>query len=162
MQTAFPLVNESQISTRLNHAVEHNRRGEFALLLSLMSVDVRDMAQFQWDAQLDLDSRLRKQFELPKTETLLADLSTDEEIIDNSHVFREQGEAQFRLQQALRPEAVLTRGHEPQGLAEALANCDHISQLRQRQQLTLPHIEIPHFVDQLAMQRNLAKIMAQA
>jgi hypothetical protein len=162
MQIDVPLVNEAQIGTRLNAAIENDRRGEFALLLSLLSVDARDMAQFQWQKDLDMAQKLQRQFELPPQSALIADLSLTEPIVDNSSVFISHGPRAFQLQQALRPEALLIRGAESVAMAEALSNCDHVTQLRQRGQLAAPKIEIMHFADQLAIQRNMLPLLATA
>lgn len=162
MQIDVPLINEAQIGTRLNAAIEHNRRGEFALLLSLLSADARDMAQFQWQKELDAAEKLQRQFELPPTQTLVADLSSDNHITDNSAVFMQQGARAFQLQQALRPEALVIRGNEPIAMAEALSNCELTTRLRQRGQLPSPQVEIMHFADQLAIQRNLIPRLARA
>lgn len=162
MQIDVPLVNEAQIGIRLNAAIEHNRRGEFALLLSLLSVDARDMAQFQWQKDLDTAQKLQQQFELPPKQPLLADLSLFEPVVDNSQVFITQGARAFQLQQALQPEALVIRGAEPTAMAEALSNCDLTTQLRQRGRLTSPQIELMHFADQLAIQRNLIPLQAIA
>ncbi|MDL3985083.1 VC2046/SO_2500 family protein [Shewanella xiamenensis] len=162
MQIDVPLINEAQIGSRLNAAIEHNRRGEFALLLSLLSADARDMAQFQWQKELDTAEKLQRQFELPPKQTLVADLSSDNHIIDNSAVFMQQGARAFQLQQALRPEALVIRGGEPIAMAEALSNCEYTTRLRQRGQLPSPQVEIMHFADQLAIQRNLIPRLASA
>ena len=37
MLSSAVLINELQLGTRLNHAIDHVRRGEFALLLALSS-----------------------------------------------------------------------------------------------------------------------------
>ncbi|AEG11554.1 VC2046/SO_2500 family protein [Shewanella baltica] len=162
MQIDVPLVNEAQIGTRLNAAIENDRRGEFALLLSLLSVDARDMAQFQWQNELDMAQKLQRQFELPPQQSLMADLSSAEPVVDNSSIFMAQGPRAFQLQQALRPEALVIRGGESVAMAEALSNCDHVTQLRQRGQLSAPKVEIMHFADQLAIQRNLVPLLASA
>lgn len=162
MQIDVPLINEAQIGTRLNAAIEHNRRGEFALLLSLLSADTRDMAQFQWQKELDTAEKLQRQFELPPKQALLADLSTDSNVIDNSAVFAQEGARAFQLQQALRPEALVIRGSEPIAMAEALSNCELTTRLRQRGQLPSPQVEIMHFADQLAIQRNLIPRLVSA
>ncbi|MDI5831689.1 VC2046/SO_2500 family protein [Shewanella xiamenensis] len=162
MQIDVPLINEAQIGSRLNAAIEHNRRGEFALLLSLLSADARDMAQFQWQKELDTAEKLQRQFELPPKQTLVADLSSDNHIIDNSAVFMQQGARAFQLQQALRPEALVIRGGEPIAMAEALSNCEYTTRLRQRGQLPSPQVEIMHFADQLAIQRNLIPRLTSA
>ncbi|MCH1930925.1 queD-like protein [Shewanella sp. A25] len=162
MQIDVPLINEVQIGPRLNAAIEHNRRGEFALLLSLLSADARDMAQFQFQKELNAAEKLQKQFDLPPKQCLIADLSANDNVVDNSAVFSEQGKTAFQLQQALRPEAIVIRGNESMAMTEALGNCDLTTRLRQRGQLQSPVMEPMHFAEQLAIQRNLLSVLATA
>ncbi|MGL5392328.1 MAG: VC2046/SO_2500 family protein [Shewanella sp.] len=168
MQIAVPLVNEAQLGSRLNAAIEHNRRGEFALLLALLSVDARDMAQFHWQQQREAEQSLRHQFDLPPVAPLVADLSLGEAVIDNSALFLQASPRAFQLQQAMQPEALVIRGSEPLGLAEALSNCDFTTQQRQRQQFAAADLHAAsatpfmHFADQLAIQRNLVPLVASA
>lgn len=160
MQIDVPLINEAQIGTRLNAAIENDRRGEFALLLSLLSIDARDMAQFQWQNELDSAQKLQRQFDLPPSPKLVDDLSSTDEIVDNSAIFMQQGPRAFQLQQALRPEALVIRGAEAAAMVETLHNCDYITALRQRGQLSVPQINTPHFADQLAAQRTMLQLSA--
>ncbi|QYJ80407.1 VC2046/SO_2500 family protein [Shewanella acanthi] len=162
MQIDVPLINEVQIGPRLNAAIEHNRRGEFALLLSLLSADARDMAQFQFQKELSTDEKLQKQFDLPPKQCLIADLSAKDIVVDNSAVFSEQGKTAFQLQQALRPEALVIRGNESMAMTEALSNCDLTTRLRQRGQLQSPAMQPMHFAEQLAIQRHLVSVLATA
>ncbi len=156
MHIDVALINESQLGNRLNHAIEHNRRGEFGLLLSMLSNDARDMAQFQFDKALATDDRLRKQLQLPGQEVLLADLSKEQQVQDNSQAFTQGGAVNFHLQQALTPEALLIRGQHDNEMAQALANCDNLTRLRQAGLMTEVKQTVPHFVDQLTEQRTFA------
>lgn len=170
MQTSSVLINESQLGTRLNHAIESERRGEFALLLAFLSTDARDMAQFHTDSvDVDVNQRLRENFELPNKETLLAELSSDTDVIDNSATFRSGGLSAFSLAQALQPEAIVTRGSEATSMQTVLTNCDAVT--RQKffddkqndkkitRQVKL-HTEQLHFVDQLSQQRQMSQIIS--
>ncbi|GGQ06585.1 VC2046/SO_2500 family protein [Shewanella litoralis] len=161
MQIESTLVNELQIGSRLNGAVEHNRRGEFGLLLAMLSADARDMAQFQFDKDLNVDQKLRKQFSLPAAQPLVADVSSDIHVTDNAPLFQQQGARQFQLQQALTPEAIVIRGPQPDAMVEVLSNCDAVTKqkaINAYQQRDL--IEDMHFVDQLATQRKISQTMA--
>ena len=120
------------------------------------------MAQFQWQNDLNMAQKLQRQFELPPQQALMADLSSVEPVVDNSSIFIAEGPRAFQLQQALRPEALVIRGGESMAMAEALSNCDPITQLRQRGQLIPPKVDIMHFADQLAIQRNLVPLQALA
>ncbi|WP_299794640.1 VC2046/SO_2500 family protein [uncultured Shewanella sp.] len=163
MQPGKILVNETQLGSRLNRAVDSDRRGEFALLLALLSTDARDMAQFQLnDKALTSDAALRAKFELPSEECLVADLTLDSSPVDNSGQFHLGGTRAFQLMQALKPEAVVTRGSEPLEVQQVLANCE----LRVRQRYSSksqadPYLpEGVHFVDQLSRQRQMSHILA--
>ncbi|MGB6136307.1 MAG: VC2046/SO_2500 family protein [Shewanella sp.] len=162
MQIESTLVNELQIGGRLNGAIEQNRRGEFGLLLAMLSADARDMAQFQLDKDLNVDQKLRKQFSLPPAQPLVVDVTSDIHVIDNAPLFQQQGARQFQLQQALTPEAIVIRGPQPDAMVEVLSNCDELTKrkaLNRYQQHTV--IEDMHFVDQLATQRKISQTMAQ-
>ncbi|MCL1142503.1 VC2046/SO_2500 family protein [Shewanella gaetbuli] len=167
MQIESILVNELQLGSRLNNAVENQRRGEFGLLLAMLSADSTDMAQFQLDKALTLDEKLYKQFELPKPITLVADLSENNSPINNGECFNQHGFDGFRLQQALTPEALITRGRHDDGVAMALANTDPVTKAK-FEQSTLPipqlysDIDEMHFVDQLARQRQLCQTILAA
>lgn len=159
MHIDVALINESQLGNRLNQAVEHNRRGEFGLLLSMLSNDARDMAQFQLDKQLTLDDKLRNQFQLSQQQALVSNLATDEHVQDNSQAFVSGGATHFNLIQALSPEALVIRGNTSTDMAQTLANCDNVTRLRESDALPEPSIELIHFVDLLAEQRQLSLVV---
>lgn len=46
MQIDCLLITESQFSSRLNQSVQQQRRGEFGLLLTMLSHDALDFSQF--------------------------------------------------------------------------------------------------------------------
>ncbi|MGS0728072.1 VC2046/SO_2500 family protein, partial [Shewanella sp. 0m-11] len=160
MQVTSALVNESQLGSRLNHAIGSNRRGEFGLLLSMLSADARDMAQFQTDAHQSSD--LRAKFELPEQQTLLARLDIDDVIVDNSHVHQSSGAMAFRLANVLNEEALVIRRNEALELEEVLANCEVTTRNRYQQVNSKANITLTHFVDQLVMQRQMSEFIAQA
>lgn len=160
MQIESTLVNELQIGSRLNVAVEHNRRGEFGLLLAMLSADARDMAQFQLDIDLNVEQKLRKQFSLPPAQRFVDDVSSDVHVTDNAPLFQ-QGARQFQLQQALTPEALVIRGAQSDAMVEVLSNCDELTKRKainvyQQQDI----IEDMHFIDQLATQRKISQTIA--
>ncbi len=168
MRPGSVLINESQLGSRLNHAIDSERRGEFALLLSLLSVDARDMAQFQLEhGQLEGENQLRARFELPKAEMLISDLSIDSAPVEHSEAFRSGGVKAFQLEQALCPEALVIRGRESAQMQRVLTNCDLVT--REKHQLAkeqgsakasqIHHSEI-HFVDLLSEQRQMGQLIA--
>lgn len=163
MQPGRILVNETQLGSRLNRAVDSDRRGEFALLLALLSTDARDMAQFNIkDNDLTLEAELRAKFDLPAEETLINDLTLEPSPVDNSEQFHLGGARAFQLMQALKPEAIVTRGDEPLDMQEVLANCDlNVRQkYRSKTQGNTYRPEVMHFVDQLSQQRQMSETLA--
>jgi hypothetical protein len=161
MQIESTLVNELQIGNRLNVAIEHNRRGEFGLLLAMLSVDAVDMAQFQLDNDIESTQKLRRQFAVPPAQLLVDDISVHPDTIDNAIVFQQQGARQFQLQQALTPEALVIRGSQPDAMVEVLSNCDYLTKnkaINAYQQQT--PIEEMHFLDQLNTQRKISNTLS--
>ncbi|WP_144208118.1 VC2046/SO_2500 family protein [Shewanella donghaensis] len=157
MQIEYPLVNELQLGNRLNDAVEHHRRGEFALLLSMLSNDARDMAQFQLDNDLSNDEKLYKQLDIPQPQALVCDLSQSV-AINNADAFYGNGLSQFHLHQALKPEAVVTRGKYDEDLQITLSNCDLLTKLKHEQATpAITDLNSIHFLDQLATQRKISE-----
>ncbi|GIU33174.1 hypothetical protein L2719_17680 [Shewanella schlegeliana] len=159
-QLESTLINESQLGSRLNHAVGSNRRGEFGLLLSMLSEDARDMAQFQTAAHLSHD--LRAKFELPTPQALVEQLNSDLMVTDNSQVHQENGAIAFRLANVLNEEALVIRHNESLEMQEVLANCALSVRQRYSQVSVAPKVELTHFVDQLVMQRQMGELIAQA
>ncbi|MCL1063128.1 hypothetical protein MK852_13490 [Shewanella benthica] len=170
MRSSSVLVNESQLGTRLNHAIDNGRRGEFALLLALLSTDARDMAQFQTEQPgKNSDDLLRTKFDIAKPQQLIADLSVVSSPVEHSRVFREGGARAFQLAQAIQAEAMVTRGHEPVEMQEVLTNCDLLTRAKfirsKSNDLDLDYgystgLEPPHFVDILSQQRQMSRIIA--
>ena len=164
MQLERALINELDTGTSLNLATVSNRRSDFSLLLALMSQDIRDMAQFKINhSSNDAESlKLRRKFELPAEEVLIADLSTQVLPIDHSEIFQSQGALEFRLRQNLKPEAMICRGKYPAEFNEALDNCDiHISRKHNGVD-EADLIETVPFITQLEQQRTMSKLIAQA
>ncbi|RLV60605.1 hypothetical protein D5018_05755 [Parashewanella curva] len=114
MQLKPVIVNELDIGGQLNKATTSNHRSEFSLLLALMSQDVQAMAPFSENC----------------AQELVTDLSKDENPIDNGSIFHKYGLTEFRLQQELKPEALVTRGSRYFGLQQAIENCDIHVQLK--------------------------------
>ncbi|MGI2108922.1 VC2046/SO_2500 family protein [Shewanella frigidimarina] len=161
MQIESTLVNELQIGSRLNVAIENNRRGEFGLLLAMLSIDARDMAQFQLDNDLESTQKLRQRFSVPQPQLLVDDISVHPDTIDNAMIFQQQGARQFQLQQALTPEALVIRGSQSDSMVEVLSNCDYLTKnkaINAYQQHT--PLEDMHFLEQLSTQRKMSNTLS--
>lgn len=154
MQIDVQLINESQLGSRLNHAIENNRRGEFGLLLSMLSIDARDMSQFQLDNETDETKRLRKQFQLGHQQALTEVLNSDHDPTDHSQLFIQEGSCSFRLHHAMKPEALVIRGQQSMSMNQVLSNCDAVTKLRHLKQIQTPLTDTEHLSEQLAKQRQ--------
>lgn len=162
MRTSKLIINENQLGTRLNQAIVDHRRGEFGLLLAMLSNDARDMAQFNLEqTPSDLEAKLKRQFELPDAQPLTSALHLGEDR-DNSEQFHQAGLCGFHLQQYLNPEPLVHRGRDPLAMQEVLANCDPVTLARFHNELDAdaPVMELPHFTEQIVRQRALGDILA--
>ncbi|MGB0894322.1 MAG: VC2046/SO_2500 family protein [Parashewanella sp.] len=162
MQVAQALINELDVGTSLNTATVSNRRRDFSLILSLMSQDVRDMAQFQLVEQPNENAQLRKKFRLPKEQVLIADLSESPKSVTHAAAFQSQGLTAFRLNNSIQPEALVNRGKLGSQLKQVLENCDvHVARKHLKMEIEQPNTSTP-FIDLLEKQRTLSKIIALA
>ncbi|ABM00029.1 VC2046/SO_2500 family protein [Shewanella amazonensis] len=161
MQIAAGLVNESQVGDRLARAVEEGRRGDFGLILAMLSQDARDFAEFCLSGDESVEQKLQKHFELPPQQPLVAKPGA-EDCMDNSGVFRTFGKKAFHLSQALLPEPVVIRGDLPADMLIALNNCSHTVQRRYYSDARPALPTHQHFNDILEAQRALGKLMEHA
>ncbi|KFZ37342.1 hypothetical protein HR45_11865 [Shewanella mangrovi] len=153
MQPAPILVNELHLAPELHRAVEQNQRGDFGLLLALLSQDARDWPQFHLQDGVATQTKLRAQLELPPAEKLLDNLAENPDVVDNSHTFLAQGASAFRLQQCLRPEALVIRGQHGLEYSEVIENLAPQTRQQLAHDAAFAMPEVPDFADQLAEQR---------
>lgn len=159
MQAVNLLVNELQLGSRLNGAIESNRRGEFALLLSMLSDDARDMAQFQTAEFKSVD--LRAKFNLGESQPLINQLDNVSSVTNNSVSFQNGGVTSFRLANAIHEEALVIRRNESLDMETVIANCEFNTRLRHQKIPTELPTKSNHFVEQLIMQRQMSELIAQ-
>ncbi|QDF66954.1 queD-like protein [Shewanella sp. SNU WT4] len=147
------VINELDLGSRLNFAIAAQRRGEFALLLSLLSADIRDMAQFGLKKEQG-EAQLRRQFDVSEPQALVVDM-TRMTGWDHSQSFFNDSMAGFRLRHSLLPEPLLFAGHWPGDLLDVLNNCSHtVKQRSLNQETESTNVrEVPHLCDQLHAQR---------
>ncbi|MBM7074055.1 queD-like protein [Shewanella sp. 202IG2-18] len=159
MQIERVLKNELDIGLSLNKAAETNRRGDFALILALLSQDVRDMAQFELINGIDL----RVHFELHHEARLEENLSTESGSKEHSEVFHTQGHIEFRLRESLNPEPLVFRGEVPSPIQRVLENCDllTINRYKNIEEVKPKNMKLA-FIDQLQQQRTMAKLIQTA
>jgi len=106
------IVNEWQLGQQLNSAVHSGAREKFNLLLSFLSDDARDFAQFDIknpDPEVDKKADLRAQFNLPATQPLVNE-GPSERLLDELNQDLHQSKLHdIRLKHLLTNEAILSR-----------------------------------------------------
>ncbi|BDM64020.1 queD-like protein [Shewanella sp. NFH-SH190041] len=149
-------INERLLGSRLNQALGQQRRGEFALLLAMLSQDVCQQSQFSgMTPSPDTSSLLYQQLDVPAPAPYLREITPDRPLINHAQQFYVGGMPCFRLQQCLTPEPVLSRGQQPAYMLDALLNTDLHTQ-RQARGESIPSAEIEmDFLQNLSLQKKL-------
>ncbi|MCL1124248.1 VC2046/SO_2500 family protein [Shewanella surugensis] len=160
MQSTISLVNELKLGERLNLAVGANRRGEFGLLLALLSANTAEMAQFQHQKS-STAQHYRAQFTLAPEQLLLADLNNDATVVDNSAAFHHAGTEGFRLQDGLTQEALVIRKGEGEEMQAVMANCDYHTRKRAEKMNNPVGVKAAALIEQLTTQRQMSQILLQ-
>ncbi|WP_299495977.1 VC2046/SO_2500 family protein [uncultured Shewanella sp.] len=161
MQNTISLVNELSLGSRLNQAVEANRRGEFGLLLALLSAEQKESVQFQLNQPSNEQSE-RSQFHLPAKQRLVADLNNEQPIVDNSQAFHLSGTMGFRLQDGLMQEALVVRSGNGVEFQTVMDNCDYHTQKRADMLNSSMDTKAVTLIEQLTTQRQMSQLILQA
>lgn len=98
------LVNDSQLGDRLNQAVHEGRRGDFGLLLALISDDARDLPRIDEPKDERGAPDWRRHFELPAANPLYATDSDRRRAPQLSALAGELQQDSLRLLLAMRAE----------------------------------------------------------
>ncbi|WP_338367531.1 VC2046/SO_2500 family protein [uncultured Pseudoalteromonas sp.] len=161
MQIDGLLITESQLKTRLNKSVHENRRGEFSLLLAMLSHDALDFSQFHLpkseshSAYVD-EEQLRERFGAgPKQ--LLAPESFDMSIgQEHASVIVQQGEQAgmqaIKLKHCLNPEPLAIRDDKSHIPLPVIDNCELSVRRRLNEKYTSlanPQMDAAAFYDDL-------------
>lgn len=127
------LINEWQLGSQLNQAVANGTRCKFNLLLSLLSDDARDFAQFSFKAKEEanlVQAELRSLFFLPKTQPLInKGISLTQAKRLNEDLLNLQLSS-IRLHQLLSNEALLSRHERNEFPADVVENLSLVAQHR--------------------------------
>lgn len=121
------LIHELQLGDSLNQCVKESRRADFALMLALLTDDVREHSEFlvphteESEKQVDKEA-LRRHFELPDSPSLA--LSTMEELgtFNQAELAINNQLATLRLSQALNPKPLAFRDDAKHVPTVVLAN----------------------------------------
>lgn len=133
MQVGDLLIAENQLSTRLNESVHEKRRGEFALLLAMLSHDALDFSQFHLPKadveNLTVDEHtLRKQLNIGPQQLLAPDEFDMLIGQSNSSLLADGGEysgmSDIKLRHCLNPEPLAIRNDKTHIPLNVIDNCE--------------------------------------
>ena len=127
------IINEWQLGQQLNTAVHNGTRDKFNLLLSFLSDDARDFAQFDVkekneDANGDVD--LRAHFDLSETQPLVNEGPSDTLLAELNQDLQQHRLHDIRFKQLLTNEAILSRKEQGALPQDVLDNLPLIKQQR--------------------------------
>lgn len=102
------LSHELQLKEQLNECVHQKRRSDFALMLSMLSDDVRQQSQFilpeSNNASPNVNNDvLRKRFELPDAQSLAIDEISQLDDFNQAQDVQQQRLTDIKLREALKP-----------------------------------------------------------
>lgn len=131
--TSALLINEWQLGSQLNIAVQNGTRHKFNLLLSLLSVDARDFSQFNLVHNKDVQLKkltLRDAFHLKEVQPLINEGIS----LTNAKVLNEDLQARrfssLRLRYLLTNEALLSRQKKNDIESDVVDNLSLLAQRR--------------------------------
>jgi hypothetical protein len=136
------LINEWQLGQQLNTAVHNGTREKFNLLLSFLSDDARDFAQFAVPSQPQTNpvkdkTDLRSAFSLADAQPLVnKGMSTDQAKLMNQNV-QDDNLSSIRLQLLLSNEALLSRSEALLISSDVNDNLTFLSQQRLAESLQI-------------------------
>ncbi|WP_422767353.1 VC2046/SO_2500 family protein [Photobacterium leiognathi subsp. mandapamensis] len=113
------LINEIQLGTGLNHAVESGRRADFSLMLALLSSELMESTPQDTDqAPIQSEQQLRAYFELPTPQPLTTSEHCYQRSAEQAKAFHEASIVSTRLLQGLQPTALTFPVENTKGLPE--------------------------------------------
>lgn len=127
------LINEWQLGQQLNIAVHNGSRDKFNLLLSLLSGDARDFAQFSLAQKKEgelLQTELRASLFLPDPQPLLNKGISAQQAASLNEDLHNKDLTSIRLKHLLNNEALLSRSGSTTIASEIIDNLPLLSQHR--------------------------------
>ena len=106
------IINEWQLGQQLNTAVHSGTREKFNLLLSFLSDDARDFAQFEIKSEIDLvvkEDNLRTYFELPEKQPLVNEGPSEKLLAEFNDDLQQKKLTDIRFKQLITNEALLSK-----------------------------------------------------
>lgn len=117
--TSNNVINELSFAGGIGHAVESGNRADFALLLAMLSRDVRDIEPVEsFDNTIESEDQLRIRLGVKKAQSLASDEESYTRGAAVAHQFHTGGIQSAKLQDDLNPDALAYRPHTTQGLSE--------------------------------------------
>lgn len=145
------VVNEWQLGQALNHAVHNGARDKFNLLLSFLSEDARDFAQFEYineqpQPEQATEAMLRHQLQLRAAQPLTNQGPSAEQLLQYNTDLQQGKLTDIRFKQLLDNEALLSRQPVTELPDELLDNLSlikrqRVAQLYQSQQKHCPGVD---------------------
>lgn len=115
------LINEIQLGTHLNHAVESGRRADFALMLALLSSDLHENIPVDnTPTETQSAQQLRTYFEIPASQPLTSTPSCYQRAAEQAQAFHQASLTSTRLLAELQPTALTYPPQQTKGLPEDL------------------------------------------
>lgn len=114
------LVDEMQLGTRLNEDIQSQNRADFALMLCMLSSDVKDHPLFNDEVRKDREVNLRAKFHLTEELRKYAETSDFDRAQALTEMFASEGMTSVHLAQCLRAEPLVDfeRTYAPEVFAE--------------------------------------------
>ncbi|CED70996.1 VC2046/SO_2500 family protein [Aliivibrio wodanis] len=127
------LINEVQFGSNLNHAMEAGRRADFALMMSLLSNDLRENTPVEKINEKTLtENLLRQRFQLADAQILRSNEESYSRSASQANQFHNGGLASAKLQHGLAPDAM---AYMPQDTCDLPEDVYHNLSGHQRRQL---------------------------
>lgn len=115
------LINEIQLGTNLNHAVESGRRADFSLMLALLSSDLHENIPVDTTpTETQSSQQLRAYFEIPASQPLTSTASCYQRSAEQAQAFHQASLTSTRLLAELQPTALCYPPQQTKGLPEDL------------------------------------------
>ncbi|MDW6093440.1 VC2046/SO_2500 family protein [Vibrio rhizosphaerae] len=157
------LINELQCGQSVNLAIVQNRRADFALLLAMLSNDMRETTATEVIDPIHFtDAELRKHFALASPQPLRSDHETYASGAQVALQFHQGGIRSAKLQHYLRPDALSYFPEHTHQLEESVYHNLSGHQRRQLEDKTPSQSLNYELYNQLVTNRRLSQIQAQA
>ncbi|WP_117233341.1 VC2046/SO_2500 family protein [Vibrio maerlii] len=99
------LINEIQLGSSVNQAVQHGRRSDFALMMSMFSSDLTQAVPVDAVAEQKVRD-LRSEFELQEPQQLRSDENSYQRSAEQAKQFHNAGLSSAKLSHYLKPDAL--------------------------------------------------------